>query len=55
MNKEKDLAILNIKVSINTKKELDDLKVHPREPYNDVIKRLLEYPKIQEITSNKKK
>jgi len=31
-----------IAVSKETKKKLDRLKVHPREPYEDVIKRLIE-------------
>jgi len=31
-----------IAISKGTKKKLDKLKVHPREPYDDVIKRLLE-------------
>jgi len=31
-----------IRVSEVTKKRLDELKVHPREPYEDVIKRLIE-------------
>jgi len=31
-----------IRVSTATKKKLDELKVHPREPYEDVIKRLIE-------------
>ncbi|MEM3882122.1 MAG: hypothetical protein QXO23_01860 [Candidatus Methanomethyliaceae archaeon] len=31
-----------IRVSRSTKKKLDELKVHPREPYEDVIKRLIE-------------
>ncbi|MEM4406248.1 MAG: hypothetical protein QXS68_04310 [Candidatus Methanomethylicaceae archaeon] len=31
-----------IRVSRATKKKLDELKVHPREPYEDVIKRLIE-------------
>jgi predicted CopG family antitoxin len=30
-----------IHVSRETKKELDKLKVHPREPYEDVVKRLI--------------
>jgi len=30
-----------IQVSEETKKKLDELKVHPREPYEDVIKRLI--------------
>jgi len=30
-----------IRVSIATKKRLDKLKVHPREPYGDVVKRLI--------------
>jgi len=31
-----------IAVSDETKKKLDALKIHPREPYEDVIKRLIE-------------
>jgi len=31
-----------IAVSKETKARLDELKVHPREPYEDIIKRLLE-------------
>jgi len=31
-----------IAVSNETKQKLDKLKVHPREPYEDVIKRLIE-------------
>jgi len=31
-----------IAVSKETKKNLDKLKIHPREPYEDVIKRLIE-------------
>jgi len=31
-----------IQVSKETKAKLEKLKVHPREPYEDVIKRLLE-------------
>ncbi|MBO3801954.1 MAG: hypothetical protein QXS21_03855 [Thermoproteota archaeon] len=30
-----------IRVSRETKKKLDKMKVHPREPYEDVIKRLM--------------
>jgi predicted CopG family antitoxin len=30
-----------IAVSMETKEKLDRLKVHPREPYEDVIKRLI--------------
>lgn len=30
-----------IKVSEETKKTLDDLKIHPRETYDDVVQRLL--------------
>ncbi len=32
-----------IRVSIETKKALDSLKIHPRETYNDVLKRLIKY------------
>jgi len=31
-----------VRVSAATKKRLEDLKIHPREPYEDVIKRLIE-------------
>ena len=31
-----------IRISKTLKKKLDELKVHPREPYNDVINRLIE-------------
>jgi hypothetical protein len=31
-----------IRVSAATKKRLDELKIHPREPYEDVVKRLIE-------------
>jgi hypothetical protein len=31
-----------VRVSAATKKRLDELKIHPREPYEDVIKRLIE-------------
>jgi hypothetical protein len=32
----------SIKVSEETKKMLDELKVHPRQSYNEVIRRLIE-------------
>jgi hypothetical protein len=31
-----------VRVSVATKKRLDELKIHLREPYEDVIKRLIE-------------
>ena len=31
-----------IRISEETKKALDDMKVHPRETYDDVVQRLLE-------------
>lgn len=34
-----------IKVSEEVKANLDKLKVHPREPYSDVIKKLMEAKK----------
>ena len=36
-------ANINIKVTENLKEKLNDLKVHPREPYHEVITRLLEF------------
>ena len=40
MKKENEYS--TIQISINTKEKLDKLKVHDREPYEDVLKRLLE-------------
>ncbi len=40
-----------IKVTEETKLRLDKKKVHPREPYDDVIKRLIDYMDQQELTS----
>lgn len=31
----------SIRIALTTKQHLIDIKVHPRETYNDVIKRLL--------------
>jgi predicted DNA-binding protein len=37
-----------IHLSIETKQELDKLKVHPRQPYEEIIKKLLEeYKKVK--------
>ncbi len=35
------MVITTIAVSEKTKYELNKLKIHPREPYEDVIKRIL--------------
>jgi predicted CopG family antitoxin len=40
-----------IAISLETKEKLDQKKVHPRETYDDVIKRLIEYMNQQELTS----
>lgn len=34
-----------IRVSIQTKKSLDGLKIHPRETYDDVVQRLMQFHK----------
>ena len=47
----KDYAIITIKVNEDIKKKLDKLKVHPREPYWEVIGRLIDYMDKQELTS----
>ena len=36
------MVITTIAISEKTKMELDKLKKHPREPYEDVVKRLIE-------------
>jgi predicted DNA-binding protein len=37
-----------IHLSSETKQELDKLKVHPRQPYEEIIKKLLEeYKKVK--------
>ena len=35
-------ANINIKVTNILKKELDELKTHPREPYHEIIKKLID-------------
>ena len=44
-----------IQIDIEIKKRLDQLKVHPREPYNDVIKRLLDHYQSSKSSYNRKK
>lgn len=34
--------LTTISISTNIKEKLDKLKIHPREPYNEVMERLLE-------------
>ena len=34
-----------IAVDEEVKREMDKMKVHPREPYNDVLRRTLKLPK----------
>jgi hypothetical protein len=38
-----ELALLGVKISSKVKDRLDLLKVHPREPYTEVIDRLLDF------------
>jgi len=38
-----EYAAINIKVTKPIKEKLDNMKVHPREPYYEVINRLLDY------------
>ena len=40
---QEDLALLGVKISMRTKNRLDLEKVHPREPYTEVIDRLLDF------------
>ena len=37
-----ELALLGVKISLSTKERLDKEKIHPREPYTEVIDRLLD-------------
>jgi len=39
--------ITTLRVRVETKRMLDEVKVHPRETYEDVIKRLIEIYKQQ--------
>ena len=39
---ETKMKITTIQISVETKEKLEKAKVHPRETYEDVIKRLLE-------------
>lgn len=43
-----------IKVNIKTKNRLDENKIHPREPYDEVINRLLDFFEKQPLTSDRK-
>ncbi len=40
---EREKATEDIKVRPSTKKKLDSLKTHPRETYDQVISRLIEF------------
>ena len=42
-----------IQVNVRVKKELEELKLHPRESYNDVIERLIEIETEDEELSPK--
>jgi len=44
-----------IAVSKELKQKLDSIKVHPRETYEDVIKRLVEIMKNSEVEDTEKK
>ncbi len=41
----------SIRIGKDTKEELGKLKIHPRETYDDVIKRLIEFYKSHSIAS----
>lgn len=41
VNSKKIISDKSIKISRKVKKDLDRTKIHPRETYNDIIKRLL--------------
>jgi len=38
----KEYAAINVKVTREIKEKLDKMKIHPREPYYEVILRLLD-------------
>jgi len=48
---DKEYATEDIKVTPSVKKALDSLKVHPKQPYWEVIKKLIDYMDQQELTS----
>lgn len=48
---ENEPAAYNIKVTESVKKRLDAMKIHRKEPYWEVVKRLLDYMDQQELTS----
>lgn len=41
--RDSELALLGVKISLQTKERLDKEKIHPREPYTEVIDRLLDF------------
>jgi len=48
MPKPESYAIITIKVNIEIKNALESLKIHHREPFWEVIKRLIDEHKSQE-------
>lgn len=42
MVENKETKSCTIKISLKTKKKLDELKIHHRETYDDVINRIIE-------------
>ena len=45
---EKNEEKTTISISFETKKLLDEKKVHPREPYDELLNRLLKNNKVKE-------
>jgi hypothetical protein len=48
---DREYATEDIKVPPSIKKTLDNLKVHPKQPYWEVIKRLIDFMDQQPLTS----
>jgi len=52
MQEEREVASKDIKITPSVKKKLDHMKIHYREPYHEVIARLIDYFEKQELTAN---
>lgn len=54
MGNAKEWAIENVKVTPTVKTKLESFKIHPREPFSDVIARLIDFYEKQPLTTDKK-
>jgi len=55
MENEKQESFTTIQLSNGNRDKIEKMKVHPREPYDDVIKRLLDFwQRYKDVVDQKK-